>query len=273
MNEKELQHFETDLLLEAILARYGYDFRQYSRASLNRRIRHRLLAFGFEHVAQLIPRVLHDPKFMDVLLGDLSIRTTEMFRDPEFFLAFRRLVMPHLKTYPFVKIWHPGCSTGEEVYSIAIVLHEEGYLKRSLLYATDFNNESLSIARQGIYSINQIRRWTDSYNRSGAKASFSDYYHANFNNAKMQGVLSERITTANHDLVRDKCFGEMNAIVCRNVLIYFNRELQDRVLGLLWESLCHRGFLCLGTKETLRTTAVEGRFELVAPRERIYRRL
>lgn len=272
MNDTDLAKIETDLLLEGIFQRYGYDFRHYARASLNRRVTHRLQQAQLQHISDLLPRVLHDEDFFNSFLTDMSITVTEFFRDPQFHLGFREQVIPILKTYPFIKIWHPGCATGEEVYSMAMILHEEGFLDRTQIYATDMNNHSLEVAKEGIYPIEGIKKSTGNYNKSGAKASFGEYYHAHYEHARIHDWLKSNIMFANHNLVTDGIFGDMNVIVCRNVLIYFDRTLQDQVLQLFRDSLCHRGFLCLGTKETLECTEVQGQFESLVGKVKIYRK-
>lgn len=273
MTHTELEKIETDLLLEGIFQRYGYDFRHYARASLNRRVTHRLQQSHLEHISDLLPRVLYDEDFFNCFLKDMSITVTEFFRDPPFYQSFRKLVIPILKTYPYIKIWHPGCATGEEVYSMAMVLHEEGFLGRTQIYATDLNNHSLEIAKEGIYPIEGMKQSTASYNRSGAKASFGEYYHAQYEYARIHDWLKGHIMFANHNLVTDGIFGDMNVIICRNVLIYFDRILQSQVLRLFSDSLCHRGFLCLGTRETVECTDVQCQFEAVANKEKIYRKM
>ena len=196
-----------------------------------------------------------------------------MFRDPSFYAALRNQVIPILKTYPSIKIWHAGCATGEEVYSTAIVLHEEGFLERAQLYATDFNSEALKTLTHGIYELNAFRKYTNSYMLSGGKAAFSDYYHARYGSAKMHDFLKEKIVISKHNLVCDGVFGEMHLIICRNVMIYFNKELCNRVLKLFLNSLCHRGFLCLGSKESMGASKLKYQFEEVHRKERIFRRL
>ena len=272
MKDKEIEKIEIELVLEGIHRRYGYDFRHYAMASLKRRLRRRMQLAGLEHLSQLLPAVIHDEAFFETFLKDLSITVTEMFRDPPFYKQLRKHVIPALKTYPFIKIWHAGCATGEEVYSLAIVLQEEGYLDRAQIYATDFNTHSLEVAREGIYALDKIQQYTANYNRSGGRASFSDYYRARFSAAKMDDALKRNITFAYHNLVTDGVFGEMNLIVCRNVLIYFDRTLQDHVLRLFFDSLCRRGFLCLGTKETPEFSGLASGFEQLSSKARIYRR-
>lgn len=272
MNRAETERIEIELLLEAIFQRYGYDFRSYSRASIERRTRQFLTTSGCASVSEMIPRVLHDEQFFSRLAKFFSISVTEMFRDPFFYAALREKVVPLLKTWPHVKIWHAGCATGEEVYSLAIVLEEAGLLERATIYATDFNDAALSKAREGIYELSKLRQATENYQQSGGTESFSDYYHARYDAATMDGALRQRITFSNHNLASDSAFGDMHLVFCRNVLIYFNRELQNRALGLLTESLVHGGFLCLGSKEDLQFTQVSDDYAKVDERARIYKR-
>ncbi len=271
MPTKDVERIEMEILLEGIFHRWGYDFRQYARASLQRRLKHRHGLSGLKHLSEMLPKILHEEEFFNLLLTDLSVTVTEMFRDPRFYLSLRRRVVPVLKTYPFLKIWHAGCATGEEVYSMAILLVEEGLYDRAQVYATDYNNHSLDVARQGVYPLENIRTYTANYNAAGGEASFSDYYHAKYGSAKMNESLKQNITFAHHNLVSDGVFGEMNVIVCRNVLIYFDKALQDRVLSLFCDSLCRRGFLCLGTRETVEFSAVRDRCETVSGKDRIFR--
>jgi len=271
MRSEQIESIEIDVLLEGIFRRWGYDFRNYAHASLKRRLEHRLALSKLTHISDLLPKVLHDAKFFELLLGDLSITVTEMFRDPRVYAALREHVFPVLRTYPFLKIWHAGCATGEEVYSMAILLQEEGLYGRSQIYATDYNNHSLEVARRGVYPLEDIRAYTANYNAAGGEAAFSDYYHAKYGSAKMNESLKENITFAHHNLVADGAFGEMNLILCRNVMIYFDKTLQDRVLSLFRDSLCHRGYLCLGTKETIDYSCVRDCFETVSDGDRIFR--
>ena len=272
MEPKELEQLERELLLEAMLRRYGYDFRHYAAASLKRRLNLALSRSGLEHLSQLIPRFLHDEVFFQKLLRDLSVTVTDMFRDPHFYQMVRRRVIPVLKTYPFVKIWHAGCATGEEAYSMAILLKEEGFLDRARIYATDFNVHSLDVARAGIYPLEKIKEYTANYNKSGGRASFGDYYLARYGAAKLAEELGERITFTYHNLVTDGVFGEMHVVVCRNVLIYFDKELQRRVLSLFNESLARGGYLCLGTKESLDYASNGDQYERVSRAARIFRK-
>lgn len=268
----ENEKIEISLLLEAIFQKYGYDFRNYSIAHVRRRIRRRMQLGGFESISALQHRVIYDDSFFYTLLTDLSINVTEMFRDPSFFLAVRREVVPLLATYPFVRVWHAGCSTGEELYSMAILLKEEGLFDRVQLYATDFNNVVLQKAKEGIVSAKSLKEYTENYQRGGGCQSFADYYTAKYERAILEPSLKEKVVFANHNLVTDQVFGEMQMIVCRNVLIYFSRELQTRVIGLFYDSLCRGGILCLGTKESLRFSGLDDKFEQLLPDEQIYRK-
>ncbi len=268
----DLEKLEIELFVETVFRRYGYDFRHYAPASLKRRIHQCMQRIGVDRVADLIPLTLHEAGFIDRFLKEMSVTVTDMFRDPDFFAVLREQVIPILRTYPFIKIWHAGCATGEEVYSLAILLKEEGLYSRAQIYATDYNNHSLAVAREGIYPLKNLQQYSDNYRRAGGKGSFADYYHARYAAAKMHEGLTENVTFANHNLAIDGVFGEMQLILCRNVLIYFDQHLQDRVLGLFQESLCQRGFLCLGTKESLRFSKVQGLFEELAPQQKIYQR-
>lgn len=264
---------ELRLLMEAIYLRYSYDFRDYSGASQKRRVLHALSQFGCPTISELQSRVLHDPGMFQQLLQFLTIPVSEMFRDPTFFLALRHQVLPRLATYPSIKVWVAGCSTGEEVYSLAILLREEGLLDRSLIYATDINPVSLDKARQGIFSLNSIKGHTVNYQNSGGKRAFSDYYTAAYDAAIFDKTLSANITFADHSLATDSVFSETQLVLCRNVLIYFNKKLQDRALGLFHESLARRGFLGLGSKESIDFSGYSTRFEALDRPERIFRKL
>ena len=263
---------EVDLLLDAVYRRWGYDFRSYARASVERRVSQFLSGSGCASVAEMIPRVLHDEAFFSKLARCFSISVTELFRDPFVYRAVREQVVPMLRTWPHVKVWHAGCATGEEVYSLAIVLEEEGLHDRATVYATDFNEEAIQQAREGVYEMGKLQEATRSYQEAGGKASFSEYYHARYGAAVMDAALKERIVFSTHNLASDNAFGEMHLVFCRNVLIYFNRELQNRALGLFTDSLVHGGFLCLGTREDLRFTNASDRYEVVDEKARIYRK-
>ncbi|MCF8366259.1 MAG: protein-glutamate O-methyltransferase CheR [Bacteroidales bacterium] len=270
LNENE--NIEIELFLQAIYMKFGYDFRNYGKAHIKRRVRHRLTVSDFNSVSELIHKLLYDHMFYQDVLQDLSITVTEMFRDPDFYLAVRKEVVALLKTYPFIKIWHAGCATGEEVYSMAILLKEEGLLKRSQIYATDFNQMALQKARNGIYPIDRIKEYTQNYQKSGGKASFSDYYSARYESVILNESLRENIVFADHNLVTDGVFGEMNMVICRNVMIYFDKELQDKVIRLFYDSLVPGGFLCLGSKESLRFASLADRFDVTTERQKIYRK-
>ncbi|MDH3360371.1 MAG: protein-glutamate O-methyltransferase CheR [Desulfobulbaceae bacterium] len=263
---------EIMLLLEAIFQQYGYDFRHYASASLARRIDNQLRRQKIKHVSELIPIILYNKDAFELFLQEMSITVTDMFRNPLFFKELRETVIPKLKTWPFVKIWCAGCATGEEVYSLAVLLQEENFYDRCQIYATDYNKRSLAIAKDGIYAMSKIKNYTTNYNNSGAKGSFADYYHAKYDGAKMNESLKRNIVFSHHNLVSDSAFGEMNLILCRNVLIYFNQKLQNRVLNLFEESLCPGGFLCLGAKESLNFTSVTNKFETVASKKNIFRK-
>jgi chemotaxis protein methyltransferase CheR len=272
MTTNDIENIEVDLLLEAIYRRYGYDFRSYARASIDRRVRQFLSSKRIQVISELIPRVLHDEEMFSELVQYFSIPVTEMFRDPFVYRAIREKVVSLLKTYPFVRIWHAGCASGEEVYSLAIVLAEEGLYNRATVFATDFNDHALENAREGIYPADRIKEFTRSYQEAGGTGSFSEYYHARYDSAVMNTALKKRITFASHNLVADHVFGEMHLVFCRNVLIYFNRELQNRALRLFTDSLIRGGFLCLGTKEDLQFSEVADEYEAVDLKARIYRK-
>lgn len=264
---------ELRMLVEAVYLKYNYDFRDYTGASQKRRVLVAMREMECATVSELQSRVLHEPNGFAQLLQFLTIPVTEMFRDPEYFLAVREQVAPFLKTYPSLKIWVAGCSTGEEVYSLAILLKEEGLLERSIIYATDINPESLDAARRGVFPLERMRLYTENYQKSGGKAAFSDYYTAAYGGALFERGLMENVTFADHSLSTDSVFSETHFVSCRNVLIYFNRRLQDRVLGLFHDSLCHRGFLGLGSKESIDFSSYAGRFEPLAKRERLFRKV
>jgi chemotaxis protein methyltransferase CheR len=263
---------ELRLLMEAIYLRYSYDFRDYAGASQKRRVLHALGQFDCPTISELQARVLHDPAIFHQLLQYLTIPVSEMFRDPSFFLALRQQVVPRLATYASIKVWIAGCSTGEEVYSLAILLREEGLLDRALIYATDINPESLDKARQGIFPLESIRGHTKNYQKAGGKRAFSDYYTAAYNAAVFDKSLRENITFADHSLATDSVFSETQLVLCRNVLIYFNKQLQNRALGLFHESLSHRGILGLGSKESIDFSAYANHFDALDRGERIFRK-
>ena len=268
----ENQRLEIRLLLEAIYQKSGYDFRGYASAHIKRRLDHVRARNSIPSFCEMIRRLIYDQEFFDEILQALSINVTEMFRDPEFYQAVRTCVVPHLKTYPFIKVWHAGCAAGQEVYSMAIVLDEEGMRERAQIYATDINPQVLESARRGIYPLESVRQYTANYQRAGGHASFADYYTAGYDSVAIAADLKKNVLFSPHNLVTDGIFGEMNVIFCRNVLIYFGDELQDKVIKLFFDSLCNGGFLCLGSKESLRFSAHADAFEVVDAREKIYRK-
>ncbi|QJE01116.1 protein-glutamate O-methyltransferase CheR [Massilia forsythiae] len=274
-----LKHLTSDMdielrmLVEAVYLKYNYDFRDYTGASQKRRVMVALRAMECNTVSELQSKVMHDPSAFARLLQYLTIPVTEMFRDPEYYAALRRHVLPLLETYPSLKLWVAGCSTGEEVYSMAIMLKEEGLLERSLIYATDINPESLDAARRGVMPLDRMRLYTENYQKAGGKRAFSDYYTAAYGGALFDRELIEHVTFADHSLATDSVFAETHFISCRNVMIYFNKRLQNRVLGLFHESLVHRGFLGLGSKESIDFSSYAQRFEPLAKRERVFRKV
>jgi chemotaxis protein methyltransferase CheR len=268
----EREGVELDLLLEALYRVYGYDFRSYSRTSIERRVKRLLVDRKEGSLSELIPGIIQDETLAGVIIRSFSISVTEMFRDPLVYLSIRESVIPMLRTYPFIKIWHAGCATGEEVYSMAILLAEEGLLERANIYATDFNDELLEQARKGIYPARSFQDATRNYQRSGGHKSFSDYYSAKYESVAIDAALKDKITFSSHNLVTDGVFGEMHMVFCRNVLIYFNRELKERVLGLFEDSLVRGGFLCLGSKESVRFASSEKRFVCVDEACRLLRK-
>ncbi len=266
----ENQDIEIRLLVDAIYQKYGYDFRNYSQAHVKRRILNRFNLSGMKFITDMIHESIYNHKFVDQVLMDLSITVTEMFRDPTFYKALREEVLPVLQTYPFIKIWHAGCASGEEVYSMAIMLKEEGLYGKTQIYATDFNPVIIRQAKDGIYPISRMKEFTMNYQKSGGKGSFSDYYTANYESAKLLDALKKNIVFATHNLVTDSVFAEVNLVICRNVLIYFDRELQDKVIRLFVDSLPGGGILCLGSKENLQFSNHYGQFDPMIPKERIY---
>ena len=269
----ELETLEIKLLTEGIYEHYGFDFRDYSMPSMKRRIWKRIYAEGLSTISGLQEKVLHEPASMERLLLDLSINTTAMFRDPTFYLAFREKVVPVLRTYPFVRIWHAGCSTGEEVYSMAILLQEEGLYDRCRIYATDINEAVLQRAKEGIFPLNTTQENTSNYIAAGGKGTFSEYYTARYDYSIFRPALRENVVFAQHNLVTDASFNQFNVIFCRNVLIYFNNVLQNRVQKLFLDSMEMFGILGLGKKETINYTSVADSYEVIDAEERLYRRV
>jgi chemotaxis protein methyltransferase CheR len=270
--DAERETIEIDLLLEAVFRRYGFDFRQYARASLRRRLWRRVSLEGLQTLSGLQERLLHEPACMERLLLDLSINVTAMFRDPTFFRAFRLKVVPLLRTYPFIRIWNAGCSTGEETYSLAILLHEEGLLERTRIYATDINEAVLVQARQGLFPLEKMQEYTENYLNAGGDRAFSEYYVAAYEGAQFDRSLTNNVVFARHNLATDGSFNEFQVVICRNVMIYFDTHLQNRVHDLFHESLLRLGVLALGPKESLAFTSHADDYDMIDGNERIFRK-
>jgi len=267
-----VEDIEISLLLEALYRRYHYDFRHYARASIKRRLAQAREQLGYASFSALQDGMLHDPLLLPRMLDYLTVQVSEMFRDPDYFRAIREKVVPHLRTYPSLKIWIAGCSHGEELHSFAILLREEGLLDRTLLYATDINPTALEAAAAGVYPLDRIKAFTQNHQRSGGKSSLSDYYTAGYSRAVFDKSLRSRVVFSDHSLVTDAVFAECQLISCRNVMIYFDRPLQDRAIGLFRDSLSRRGFLGLGSKESLRFSDHAASFTEFVREERIYQR-
>ncbi|MCP4154148.1 MAG: protein-glutamate O-methyltransferase CheR [bacterium] len=271
-SDKKVESIEIALLLEAIYQKYHYDFKEYSRAHLKRRIMHRIKVDGLKSISHMQHKVLYEPAFFEKLLQDFSINVTEMFRDPPFFLTLRRDVLPLLAPLSHIKIWHAGCASGEEAYSMAIILEEEGLLEKSQIYATDFNTSMLNKAKEGIYILKDIENYEINYRKAGGKKTLAHYYTAKYDSVIFNTALKEKIVFADHNLVTDSVFGEMSLILCRNVLIYFTKPLQNNVAKLFSDSVAPAGFLCLGAKESLRFSKYIDKFEIFNIRKKIYRK-
>ncbi|MCE3203253.1 protein-glutamate O-methyltransferase CheR [Paenibacillus sonchi] len=269
---QELEQIEIELLLSGVHRFYGYDFRNYALPSLKRRIWHHVHAENVPTISALQEKVLHDRACFERFVYSLSIPVTEMFRDPGLFLTFRQKVIPLLRTYPYIRIWHAGCSTGEEVYSMAILLHEEGLYDKARIYATDMNARSLQQAKEGVYEISKMRQYTKNYMEAGGTRAFSEYYTAKYNSVILQPYLRKNIIFAEHNLATDTSFNEFNVIFCRNVMIYFNDGLRDHVHGLFHESLSRFGVLVLGSKESIHFTRYSDSYEPLDRVEKIYRK-
>ena len=263
---------ELRLLLDAVYLKYQYDFRHYALASLRRRIRQAMTRYEVETVSQLQDRVLHEPDVFAGMLQYFTVQVSEMFRDPGYFRALREKVVPHLATYPFAKAWVAGCSTGEEAWSLAILLHEEGLLERTLIYATDINPEALATAQAGVYPVERLALYSTNYLKAGGRGSLADYYTAAYGKAIFDKRLKAQMVFSDHSLATDSVFSEVELVSCRNVLIYFDKELQARAIGLFHDALAPRGFLGIGSKESLRFSPHAGAFEEFEPGERIYRK-
>lgn len=263
-----LEEIEARLLIDGIYSHYGFDFRNYSGVSIRRRLNMRRIAEDLPTLSALQEKVLHDRECMERLLLDLSIQVTAMFRDPAFYCSFRERVVPLLRTYPFIRIWHAGCSTGEEVYSMAILMQEEGLYDRTRIYATDMSDLAVLQARKGIFPLESMKEYTANYIQAGGRASFSNYYTARYDNAILRADLRRNTVFSSHNLATDGVFNEFNVIVCRNVIIYFNPALRNRAVKLFHDSLCRFGFLCLGTEEFLN----EENFDPIDTEQKVYRR-
>ncbi len=269
---EKVEDIEIRLLLEALYVRYHYDFRNYAMASIKRRLRQARDQLGFATISAMQESVLHDPQMLPRVLGYLTVQVSEMFRDPSYFQAIREQVVPHLSTYPSLKIWIAGCSGGEELYSLVILFREEGLESRTIFYATDISQEALRTAEAGVYTLDRIQLFTENHRKSGGKSSLSDYYSAAYGRAVFDKSLRQNVVFSDHSLVTDAVFGEMHLISCRNVLIYFDRPLQDRAIGLFKHSLARKGFLGLGAKESLRFSDHSGAFKDFVREEKIYQR-
>lgn len=267
------EDIELKLFAEALVQRYGYDFRGYSDASFKRRVKSLVVKNGQANISALTHAILNDERLFSTLLSEITVTTSEMFRDPAFFEVLRARVLPVLSTYPSFRIWHAGCGSGEEVYSLAILLAEEGLASRGVIYATDINPAALERAKEGIYPAELMQRFTANYQAAGGREPFSRYYTAGYGAARMAPELRANILFSEHNLVTDGVFAEMQLILCRNVLIYFKRELQSRALGLFAESLSYKGFLALGSKETVRFMDGQRAFEDYDAEQRIYRKI
>jgi chemotaxis protein methyltransferase CheR len=267
-----IEDIEIRLLLEALYQRYHYDFRNYAFASVKRRLRQAREQLGFDTFSALQERLLHDDAMLPRLLGYLTVQVSEMFRDPSYFRAIREKVVPHLRTFPSLKVWIAGCSAGEELYSLVILFREEGLEDRTLFYATDISQDALDAAARGIYPLDRIKTFTENHRLSGGKSSLSDYYSSAYGGAVFDKNMRERVVFSDHSLVTDSVFAEMHLVSCRNVMIYFNRDLQDRAIGLFRDSLPRRGFLGLGSKESLRFSAHAAAFSDFVREEKIYQR-
>ncbi|WP_233522464.1 CheR family methyltransferase [Chitinophaga silvatica] len=273
MGRNQINEQEVALLLNDVLERYGYDFTDYAPASINRRVNHLYQLDRFPSFAEFRYRIISDSVYALRFVEEITVNVTEMFRDPSFYHALRKEVLPILATYPSIRVWHAGCSTGEEVYSFAILLKEAGLLHKSIIYATDVNASVLEKGRKGIFRLSQMQQYSRNYMEAGGVEDFSSYYTANYEYAKFREELGEKIIFSPHNLVTDGSFNEFQLIICRNVLIYFNKQLQDRVLTLFCESLEQLGFLALGSKETLNFTRVAKKFKQIDSKEKIWRKV
>lgn len=273
LQQKMQTDLEIDLLLEAIFRLSGFDFRQYNRSSISRRISNRMRMDNIPTISRVLEKVIHENGFLEQLLNDFSINVTEMFRNPSFFNAFRQEVVPYLRDYPEIRIWHAGCATGEEVFSMAILLQEEGLMDKAVIYATDMNEQVLEKAKKGVFPINKMQAYTKNYMLAGGHHAFSEYYKTDYQYAYFYPSLLKNIIFAQHNLVTDQSFNEFHVIMCRNVLIYFSSELQNKVHYLFSESLSNNGFLCLGDKETIRFEDIIPKYKEIEGNEKIYQKI
>lgn len=270
---KDLEKIEIDLLLQGIYSWCGYDFKNYAYNSIRRRIWHRVYAEKLNSITGLLEKILHDPACLKRLINDFSINVTEMFRDPLFFLTFREKVVPILRTYPSIRIWHSGCSTGEEVYSMSILLQEEGLYEKTKIYATDINETVLRVAKTGLVPLENMKKYTNNYIKAGGKKAFSDYYNVTNEGVKFHSNLTRNVVFAQHNLVTDRSFNEFHVILCRNVLIYFDKSLQKKVHELFYESLGMFGVLGLGDKESIVYTEKTECYEEISSNQKLYRKM
>jgi chemotaxis protein methyltransferase CheR len=269
----DTEQVEIRILLKAIELKYGYDFSNYALAAIKRKLIKFLPGQGLDHIYQLQHQILHNEAVFERLLTELAFRDMEMFRDPGFFVNLRENVVPLLKTYPNIRIWYAGCSRGEEVYALAILLLEENLLERSLIYATDIDENLLKDAKEGIFPLDKMKSFTNKYQKAGGRSSFSDYYTARYQAAIMAGKLKKNIVFSQHSLANDQVFAEVHMVICRNWLIYFNPALQERAVGLFHDSLVRGGILCLGRKEDLKPTSYRKQFKAINDSEKIFRKI
>lgn len=272
MIETATPEIERQLLIDAVRLRYGYDFRGYAAASFDRRIKAVLAKYGLPDIMELLVRLMRTPDFFQMILPDLTVGTTEMFRDPGFFKSLRENVVPTLQTYPSLNVWIAGCSGGQEAYSIAILLKEAGLYERSVIFATDINPQALHQAKEGIFPADALKTYTRNYIEAGGKESFSKYYVADYGFARMDSSLKDNMVFSPHNLLVDQVFTEANLILCRNVLIYFDKETQNQALELMRDSLGYRGFLAIGSKENLKFSSIHNDFEVIDGKNRIYQK-
>ena len=273
LQSEEIERIEIELLLEAVYRYYGYDFRNYAPPFVQRRIRHRVQKENLSSISALQEKILRDSGVIEGFLSDFSVNVTEMYRDPTFFQSFRTKIIPLIKDYPSIRLWHVGCSTGEEVYSMSILLHEEGIYEKTRIYATDINKSVLEKARLGSFPLNRMQLYTKNYIEAGGKRAFSEYYKAVEDKVFFHPFLQKNVVFAQHNLVTDQSFNEFDIIICRNVLIYFNKILQNHVHNLLYNSLSQSGFLGLGIREGIKFTSYEHCYGEFDASEKLYRKV